>query len=504
MSQAGSFLNGVFPPGTVVQTLTGNAGGAVGPDGAQNINVVGTGDITVTGNPGTNTLTISSSGAVADSFPTDAGTATPLLGVLNVLGGANIGTTGAANNVTINLDGTTNHSVQVGTGATGLTSLAIGTNGQVLIGATAADPAFATLTSADSSITFTTGANSLGLTVTGGATVGKTITGNSGGALTPTAGNWNIITANSTAKFVGAGSTLTLDFSLTNLILGNNGSTITIGTANDGFGLGVLQNITSGTSNSAFGNASLQNITIGSQNSAYGASSGTALNTGGNNTLVGFQSGLLLQSGNSSVALGYQSGSAWGAAVSNNIAIGSIGAVADSARIRIGTNGTHTSAFFAGIDGVNVGSVAKVVTMASDQLGTATITAGSNITVTPGANTITIAATAAGTTWSVITANQTAAVSNGYFCNKAGTLAVALPAASAIGDVIEVSNENTALGVQFTQAAGQQILIGNTNTTLGATGTLTSSAVGDTLKIVCKVANTIWRATSIVGNWTPV
>ncbi len=52
------------------ETLTGNAGGAVGPDGADNINVLGSGDILVTGNPGTNTLTLS------DSSPIDVETAT--------------------------------------------------------------------------------------------------------------------------------------------------------------------------------------------------------------------------------------------------------------------------------------------------------------------------------------------------------------------------------------------------------------------------------------------
>lgn len=44
-----------------VLTLTGNSGGAVGPS-AGNINVVGTGSVAVTGNPGTNTLTISVAG----------------------------------------------------------------------------------------------------------------------------------------------------------------------------------------------------------------------------------------------------------------------------------------------------------------------------------------------------------------------------------------------------------------------------------------------------------
>ena len=46
----------------VAQTLTGNSGGAVGPTGG-NINVVGSGGVTVAGNPGTSTLTISVSGS---------------------------------------------------------------------------------------------------------------------------------------------------------------------------------------------------------------------------------------------------------------------------------------------------------------------------------------------------------------------------------------------------------------------------------------------------------
>ena len=61
---------GIIPPGTVVETLTGNSGGAVGPNGASNINVIGDGTtIDVVGNPGTNTLTISSiSNNASESF----------------------------------------------------------------------------------------------------------------------------------------------------------------------------------------------------------------------------------------------------------------------------------------------------------------------------------------------------------------------------------------------------------------------------------------------------
>jgi len=60
----------------------------------------------------------------------------------------------------------TAHGVLVGEGTSAITPLTVGTNGQVLIGATAADPAFATLTSTGGTITFTTGANSLNLEAT--------------------------------------------------------------------------------------------------------------------------------------------------------------------------------------------------------------------------------------------------------------------------------------------------------------------------------------------------
>ncbi len=58
-----------------------------------------------------------------------------------------------------------NHSVMVGAGQSSITQLAIGSHGQVLIGATGADPAFATLTSSDSTVTFTPGVNTLSIQV---------------------------------------------------------------------------------------------------------------------------------------------------------------------------------------------------------------------------------------------------------------------------------------------------------------------------------------------------
>ncbi len=46
--------------GGAVDFLTGDSGGPIGPDGTNNINIIGSGPITVSGNPLTNTLTIGS------------------------------------------------------------------------------------------------------------------------------------------------------------------------------------------------------------------------------------------------------------------------------------------------------------------------------------------------------------------------------------------------------------------------------------------------------------
>ena len=49
-------------PAPEIETLTGNTGGPVGPDGAFNINILGADGVVTTGNPGTNTITITQSG----------------------------------------------------------------------------------------------------------------------------------------------------------------------------------------------------------------------------------------------------------------------------------------------------------------------------------------------------------------------------------------------------------------------------------------------------------
>ena len=135
----------------------------------------------------------------------------------------------------------------------------------------------------------------------------------------------------------------------------------------------------------------------------------------------------------------------------------------------------------------------------------ASISAGTGISVTPGAGTISIAATGgAGITWTVIAADQSAVASNGYICNKGSALLLTLPATSAVGDTIEVTGINTALGWKIVQNAGNQIFFGSAATTAGTGGYLQSSAIHDAVRLICTTVNANWQVLSSIGNITYV
>lgn len=121
-------------------------------------------------------ITLASTGSTALSFPTDSGTATPAANILTISGGTGISTSGSGSTVTITLDTPvsvanggsgattlTDGGVLVGSGTSAITALSVGTNGQLLVGSTSADPVFATVSSSDSTIEFTTGAGTLSI-----------------------------------------------------------------------------------------------------------------------------------------------------------------------------------------------------------------------------------------------------------------------------------------------------------------------------------------------------
>ena len=126
------------------------------------------------------------------------------------------------------------------------------------------------------------------------------------------------------------------------------------------------------------------------------------------------------------------------------------------------------------------------------------------VTGNPGTNTLTISDTGGGLPWTVITVNQTAVINNGYITNKASTLTLLLPATAAIGSVIRVTGINTATGWSITQNANQQIFFGSSSTTIGVTGSLTSTAIRDSVELVCVVAgaSTVWNVISSIGSPT--
>ncbi len=126
-----------------------------------------------------------------------------------------------------------------------------------------------------------------------------------------------------------------------------------------------------------------------------------------------------------------------------------------------------------------------------------------NVMTSDGTNWTSATPASGAITWSVITADQAAAVNKGYFCNKAGLLTLTLPTTSAVGDTIAVSNINTALGWAITYTTNQQIFFGNTSSTI-TTGSLASAALGDTVTIVCRTANLTWQVINSVGNITVV
>ncbi len=146
----------------------------------------------------------------------------------------------------------------------------------------------------------------------------------------------------------------------------------TTGYFNTANGYAALFNNTSGYYNTANGDQALFYNSIGSYNTAYGANS-LANNTAGfYNTAHGNQA-LNFSTGNNNIGLGHQAGYNLTTG-SNNVDIANQGVAGESGVIRIGTSGTQTSTFIAGINGVTAsgGIGVQVFINSNGQLGTLT------------------------------------------------------------------------------------------------------------------------------------
>lgn len=491
MSQAGRYFFGI-------ETVTGDVGGPVKPDNNENLNLIGTaGLVSVTGLPLINSLQIDLNGAIAAQYDCDVGTAIPVAHILNINGAHGINTLGALDVVTVALNNTitlgdlapvvgdsltittgnetitagnlnvtagdihvtgsiavstlTDHGILIGHGAGNVTSSTL-TNGQLLIGKTGAfDPVAASLTSAGATITITPGAGSINLET--GGMVATSFPTDAGiaipalGALT-VAGGTNI-------GSTGAGSTVTLnlDSALTAIasITGSNGASFQTGTtAGNTLLLRAYNNTTS-----------LYNT--------FATLTANLVPTFDLNTLTTINNSYIYRVGGTDVAV-TDGGTGVSALAAYSVICG-------------GTTTTNPAQSVA-----SLGLAGQVLT----SNGAAALPTWQPVAVP--------------FTWAVTTVNAGIVVGNGYIANKAGLLTMTLPATAAIGDIIEISNMNTAVGWRIAQNALQYIRFGSTITSVGIGGYLEATQLGDSAKLVCNVAgaSTGWIIVSSIGNLTVV
>jgi len=141
------------------------------------------------------------------------------------------------------------------------------------------------------------------------------------------------------------------------------------GQANTALGYAALSTNT-GSDNTAVGVVALWWNTTGVSNAAVGNAAARFTSTGSYNTALGVESLFSNNVGSSNIAIGFQSG--YYLAGDNNVDIANMGQAGDSGVVRIGTSGTQTSFFAAGVRGVTTGSNDAVPVMidSNGQLGT--------------------------------------------------------------------------------------------------------------------------------------
>jgi uncharacterized coiled-coil protein SlyX len=142
-------------------------------------------------------------------------------------------------------------------------------------------------------------------------------------------------------------------------------------TATGGFAL-VFN--TTGNQNTADGYAAMLFNTTGNNNTGTGYFALWANTTGNNNTATGYNALLNSTTGNNNIALGYFAGSNLTTG-DNNIDIGNPGVAGEANTIRIGTVGTQTATYIAGVMGKTTPKGTPVFINANGQLGTVTSSA---------------------------------------------------------------------------------------------------------------------------------
>ena len=154
-----------------------------------------------------------------------------------------------------------------------------------------------------------------------------------------------------------------------NTAMGTNALFNNSASSNTGIGDDVLFSNTTGNFNAATGANALFKNTTGFNNMANGFEALFRNTTGNNNTADGFRALHNSTTGSFNIALGNLAGNNLTMG-SNNIDIGNAGVAGESATVRIGTAGTHTATFIAGIYGATVINGAQVMAGSDGKLGT--------------------------------------------------------------------------------------------------------------------------------------
>ncbi len=138
------------------------------------------------------------------------------------------------------------------------------------------------------------------------------------------------------------------------------------GNFNVAVGLSALTLNTTGTLNTALGTSALY-YNNGNSNTALGTNALTYNRSGGSNTAAGHQA-LYNTTGSGNIGVGDMAGVNLTTG-NNNIDLGNAGAAAETNTIRVGTQGTQTATYFAGIRGTPITGGLAVGITADGQLG---------------------------------------------------------------------------------------------------------------------------------------
>lgn len=303
-------------PGDVV-SITGNSGGAVDADGSGNINLVGSTNIAVAGNPGTNTLTIQ----MTSPLPiiqggTNATSMTTTDGVIYYDGTRLVTTAAGTSTYVLTSNGAGNApTFQVSSGGSGITTL-VGDTG--------------TATGSSVTLAAKNPGHDCGYTVSFANINSKSIL---------------YVTDSDSNTAIGWGAGISL--------IGSGGENNTL----IGNGAGNAMNYPAISGNTAIGNSALESLT----------------GNLGSNTVIGNNGAFNLLTGDFNIAIGDNAGGNWTSTESKNIAIGCRGAISESQIIRIGDSTADypaSSCFIGGIYGVTVGGGTAVLAGSNGKLGT--------------------------------------------------------------------------------------------------------------------------------------